>query len=52
MGAIKNIDKKEMQKPKAIASKPSSDKPAQEGFKVISAEELQRRRVNVYPYLM
>ena len=50
--AIKNIDKKEIQKPKAVAVKSSSDKPTKEGFKVISSEELLRRRVNVYPYLM
>ena len=52
MGTIKNIDKKEIQKPKAVAVKSSSDKPTKEGFKVISSEELLRRRVNVYPYLM
>lgn len=52
MGTIKNINKKEIQKPKAVAVKSSFDKPTKEGFKVISSEELLRRRVNVYPYLM
>ena len=52
MGIAKNIDKKEIQKPKVNALKSSSNKSAKEGFRVISSDELLRRRVNVYPYLM
>ena len=52
MGIAKNIDKKEIQKPKVNAPKSSSNKSAKEGFRVISSDELLRRRVNVYPYLM
>lgn len=52
MGAIKNVDKKNEKPKDNVINQVSSNKSAKGAFKRISSDELLRRRVNVYPYLM
>ena len=54
MGVIKNIgNNKDTQNGKGLSSQtPSSNVNRKGAFKIVPSDELRKRRVNVYPYLM